>query len=532
MLRGSRLLILVIVFAVVIQGFSQPVSALEFHVDNLNLELRDFFRAKVEKSDLFIDNINEKADRIVNNSIGSVSFYTRQGFSTLETFTGLSEQNQLYSFSKNNWQKTIGLGLGVIKGTKDFATGTVFLLAYLESSPARTITLAYNVKERPREYKEKAISGGKTVAGILANAGPLVGGIYQWGKSTYVEAQKDPLRLGQLQGEVGVFGASFFVGGGQLKAIGAANKAQKTGKAGGIFVDAAKTGREASRVDKAGRFTNKLPNLNGFTAKIYGSSILEKATELIKRIERINFGAYLPGLRVTNMAFSGKPPTIVPLQSSVAMKSVAQNRYTRVKYPYNEVILQKEQLVEVYGLPQTTRRQILDWADYKYEKWLTRLTPEQLDVIKIYTGNSHRINRILRGQTEVPITFRERRGMEQLPYVLDTAPILDENIVVFRGGSTSLLGDLVNLPLEEYSGRVLLDKGFMSTSILPSQARFFADEVFEIIRVPAGTKGAYLGRRSILPEEYEFLLYKGQQKKVLDAVEGSDGIIILDLQVL
>ncbi|MGI6607102.1 MAG: hypothetical protein ACOX2X_08705 [Peptococcia bacterium] len=114
MLRGSRLLILVIVFAVVIQSFSQPVSALEFHVDNLNLELRDFFRAKVEKSDQFIDNFNEKADGIVNDSIGSVSFYTRQGFSALETFTGLSEQNQLYSFSKNNWLKTIGLGLGVI----------------------------------------------------------------------------------------------------------------------------------------------------------------------------------------------------------------------------------------------------------------------------------------------------------------------------------------------------------------------------------------------------------------------------------
>jgi len=205
----------------------QPVFAFDLDLD-LDINIRGFFQKRVQGSDQFIQSINTKADSFVDRVSGSVSFYTRQGFSTLETLTGLSEENQLYRYSKNNWLKTIGFGLGALEGTKDLATGTVSLLAYLDSSPARVVNLAYNVQERPQEYKEKAISGGKTVAGIIANPLPLLGGIYQLGKSTYVEAQKDPLKKGKLQGEIAVFGASLLLGAGQVRTVAAAGTATKS----------------------------------------------------------------------------------------------------------------------------------------------------------------------------------------------------------------------------------------------------------------------------------------------------------------
>lgn len=218
---------ILIVLMFTISCLVQPVFAFDFDID-LDINIRGFFQKRVQACDQFIQSINTKADSFVDRVSGSASFFTRQGFSTLETFTGLSEENELYRYSKNNWLKTIGFGLGAFEGTKDLATGTVSLLAYLDSSPARAINLAYNLQERPQEYKEKAISAGKTVTGIIANPLPLLNGIYQFGKNTYMEVQKDPLKKGKLQGEIAVFGASLLLGAGQVRTVAAAGTATKS----------------------------------------------------------------------------------------------------------------------------------------------------------------------------------------------------------------------------------------------------------------------------------------------------------------
>ena len=505
MLRGSRLLILVIVFAVVIQSFSQPVSALEFHVDNLNLELRDFFRAKVEKSDQFIDNFNEKADGIVNDSIGSVSFYTRQGFSALETFTGLSEQNQLYSFSKNNWLKTIGLGLGVLKGTKDFAAGTVSLLAYLESSPARTITLAYNVKERPREYKEKAISGGKTVAGILANPVPLVGGIYQWGKSTYVEAQKDPLKLCQLQGEVGVFGASFFVGGGQLKAIGAANKARKVAVTGSI----AKNTSPVKKFNWAALIPD-LPTINlGFGSAIpvgvgAGKGITAKITSGFPQTKNMVF--------TSSVADSGRLK---------AIKTSADGRFSITEYPFlvksRGSILKSNDPKYAWIKDLTTtsemRASLREWGKSAFTPWRNLLTKEEKAAIFDYTFSSKLVNPILRGINK----DYNPAALEQIKLIssgLQKAELPE--MYLFRGSGYRFLGDLEGLPMNELIGKTVEMKGFVSTSLFPNA--LFVDGVQIVIKVPRGVNGGYLGLDDLsrFPLESEVLLQYGQKLKILE----------------
>jgi hypothetical protein len=540
-LRGRRLFVLLIGISIVIQSFSQPVAALEFHVDKLNLELRDFFRAKVENSDRFIDNFNEKADGIVNDSIGAVSFYTRQGFSTLETFTGLSEQNQLYRYSKNNWLKTIGFGLGVLKGTKDFAAGTVSLLAYLESSPARTITLAYNVQERPQEYKEKATGGAAMLAGILANPRPVLGGIYQLGKDSLVdnwtEAQKDPLKMGQLQGEVGVFGASLFVGGGQLKAVSNANKAKNTAKAGGVLEKAVSTETvctvagtsDAGILAKASASINNvdlgsllpdlsLPNLGYYiptpalagTGKVFTASLFSPTTK---------------GKGATHLAQKTRGQSTYPL----TMSDVEKLFFADMRQPKNA--LQKFKSFgkgsSFYKLPAETEEQLLAWGHKTYGKWARNLSDEDMELLMDYTLEFYPFNRILRSRAPQPA---ELEKINRLSSIIQSAPALQEEIIVFRGGSKSILGDLHTLPLEQLEGKVLTDAGFISTSLIPKQAKYFSRGVFMVIKVPKGAKGAYIDATSGFNGEREFLLDHGQEFFINKAVRThGKKVLLVDL---
>ncbi|MGI6607105.1 MAG: ADP-ribosyltransferase [Peptococcia bacterium] len=493
------------VFLLAFFAQSVPSPALALPTTELNSKIRDFFQAKVKSSNQFIDNLNKTADGLVNNSIGTVSFYTRQGFSTLETLTGLSEQNQLYRYSKNNWQKTIGLGLGVIKGTKDFATGTVFLLAYLESSPARTIALAYNVLERPQEYKEKAISGGKTVAGILANPVPLVGGIYQWGKSTYVEAQKDPLKLGQLQGEVGVFGASLFVGGGQLKAIGAANKARKVAVTGSI----AKNTSPVKKFNWAALIPD-LPTINlGFGSAIpvgvgAGKGITAKITSGFPQTKNMVF--------TSSVADSGRLK---------AIKTSADGRFSITEYPFlvksRGSILKSNDPKYAWIKDLTTtsemRACLREWGKSAFTPWRNLLTKEEKAAIFDYTFSSKLVNPILRGINK----DYNPAALEQIKLIssgLQKAELPE--MYLFRGSGYRFLGDLEGLPMNELIGKTVEMKGFVSTSLFPNA--LFVDGVQIVIKVPRGVNGGYLGLDDLsrFPLESEVLLQYGQKLKILE----------------
>jgi hypothetical protein len=493
------------VFLLAFFAQSVPSPALALPTTELNSKIRDFFQAKVKSSNQFIDNLNKTADGLVNNSIGTVSFYTRQGFSTLETLTGLSEQNQLYRYSKNNWQKTIGLGLGVLKGTKDLAVGTVSLLAYLESSPARAVTLAYNVKERPREYKEKAINGGKTVAGILADPVPLVGGVYQWGKSTYLEAQKDPLKMGQLQGEVGVFVASLFVGGGQLKAVSNANKVGKVTVTGSIV-------KNTSSVKKF-NLAALLPDLPAINLG-FGSGI------------PVGVGA---GKGITAKIFSGLPQTKnMVFSSSVAdsgrikaIKTSADARFSIPEYPFlvksRGSILKSNDPKYAWIKDLTTtsemRATLREWGESAFAPWRNLLTKQEKEALYDYTRSARLVNPILRGINK----DYNPTAIEQIKLIssgLQKAELPE--MYLFRGSGYRLLGDLEGLPTNELIGKTIELKGFVSTSLFPNA--LFVDGVQMIIKVPRGVNGGYLGLDDLsrFPVESEVLLQHGQKLKILE----------------
>jgi hypothetical protein len=521
----------------------------------LDLSIRDFFQQKVESSDRFINDINTKADGAVNKVSTAVTFYTKQGFSTVEKLTGLSTQNQLYGYSKNNWLKTIGFGLGLLEGTKDLATGTVSLLAYLDSLPARTVTLAYNVQERPLEYKAKVINGGKTVAAVLQNPQPVLGGVYQWGLNTYSEAQKDPLKKGQLYGEGAVFVGTFLLGGGQVKGAASANKAIKAANSGklastgalaysGTAVGSANTGILAkvaasvkgidlgalipdfSRINTGG-FGFASPVAAG-TGKSAGTVTMKgtwgtKVTYPSMKMEHIN----IPGAKGGVSGAAGGTADLTGLSASQA----AVNSGSKIEYPLTMSKFKQEWLVKK-KLPNRTVADIKKWASETYSNWISALSSKDKSLLISYTKSSENLNNILRGIKKNP-TPDEIAEIREITRILESAPALEQDLIVFRGTAKRGLGPVANMPLRNMRGEIITEEGFMSTSIVPLDK--FTLDVNLVIKVPKGsTKGAYVRDISAYPKEYEFVIVPGSQIKIKNVLPLSNGydeelIIIADL---
>jgi hypothetical protein len=80
--------------------------------------------------------------------------------------------------------------------------------------------------------------------------------------------------------------------------------------------------------------------------------------------------------------------------------------------------------------------------------------------------------------------------VEWLSQALSKTPV-PEDITVFRGVSKDALGGLQSLPPEQLIGKIIGDKGFMSTSLVPTGA--FISDLTLIIQVPKGTHGAFVG---------------------------------------
>jgi hypothetical protein len=497
------------------------------------LSIRELFQNKVESSDRFINDINTKADGAVNKVSAAVTFYTKQGFSTVEKLTGLSTQNQLYSYSKDNWLKTIGFGLGVLEGTKDFAVGTVSLLAYLESSPARAVTLAYNVQERPHEYKEKAIGGGRMVAGILANPVPLAGGVYQWGKNTYVEARQDPLKFGQLQGEVATFAVSLLLGGSQVKALTMSTKAVNTAKTGSIMKNTASLANTG--MFKHLELGGLIPDFSHLNFGLAGTLVLAASTG--KSIG----GSTFKGATIKPHLFSA---TSAETANKVTRSTVASaETKTAGKYPLDVEKLQSGILknpdylwIRELDVPNSLLRHYYEWGKKQFVIVEKTLLPKEKEAISRYTVCAGPYNRYLRG-VDGRSTPQLKNDLQLIRNGLNKCSI-PEPIIVFRGTTKSCLGELANLPPEKLVGKEIVEKGLLSTSTYPRH-NFIGvrNGLAMVIKVPKGTKGAFLGELSALPHEAEVLFPSGQKMIIkeadwiLDQGKWPDGIqIVAELQ--
>lgn len=102
---------------------------------------------------------------------------------------------------------------------------------------------------------------------------------------------------------------------------------------------------------------------------------------------------------------------------------------------------------------------------------------------------------------------------------------------VYRGASSSALGKLRFLPDNMLVGHLLLDKGFMSTSLERGDA--FDDDLLLEIEVPKNSRGVYVGYISAAGHyESEVLFDVRQVMKIKGVSRNSDGRKIINVVIM
>ncbi|MBR1553797.1 MAG: hypothetical protein IJ644_00195 [Oscillospiraceae bacterium] len=139
------------------------------------------------------------------------------------------------------------------------------------------------------------------------------------------------------------------------------------------------------------------------------------------------------------------------------------------------------------------------------EKWLTKLSEEEIRAIKKYTKNSGdprddkfylRLNAMLRGAKPENETLRYYAELISDALRKNN---LQYDILCYRSMNFNPFHDVS-------TGDYVFPQQFMSTSVTKSGA--LKDSFRMIVRVPAGAVGAYIEKLSRYPKQREFLLDK------------------------
>lgn len=152
---------------------------------------------------------------------------------------------------------------------------------------------------------------------------------------------------------------------------------------------------------------------------------------------------------------------------------------------------------------KTVRKYSANWIDSLSENEKKALSDYTREVPPYYKN----INGVLRGKENNFENGNEEKN-ELLHKALSNAS-LPNNITVYRGGSSSVLGHLSTVADSELIGKTFLDKGYVSTSMSPNTA--FGGDVLMVISVPMGTHAACIEELSAAGSyEQELLIDRGQ----------------------
>lgn len=190
-------------------------------------------------------------------------------------------------------------------------------------------------------------------------------------------------------------------------------------------------------------------------------------------------------------------------------------------------------------------------AQKSYKKWYNELDETQKDAIFNYTMSPHeQINSLMRKGYE---DYRNSAllGVEasEIPYVekylkenLELSKRLEsifgsyeteKSFVTYRGIRTTK-PYFENLVVGE---TVVIDKGFMSTSLAKEEALIFSEDgigesYLLDIKVKKGSRsGVYISELSDIPEEKEFLIKPSAKFKVISMKKNSSGINLISLEL-
>lgn len=156
------------------------------------------------------------------------------------------------------------------------------------------------------------------------------------------------------------------------------------------------------------------------------------------------------------------------------------------------------------------------------------LSSEQLEAIIKYTGNDYdNINRSLRGiETLAP---ENHATIEAMKTALDNSA-LPQDMVLYRGTSTEVLGSLQNLSTDKLVGKVITERGFMSTTTNSAVAKGFSGNMQMTIQASQGVQALDVSSISQYAMESEVLFNAGQDM-MITAAEVKEGVLYITVEI-
>lgn len=161
--------------------------------------------------------------------------------------------------------------------------------------------------------------------------------------------------------------------------------------------------------------------------------------------------------------------------------------------------------------------------DKSVDKWRSNMTDEEYDYTRQYTSwHYEEINDSIRSNIDDPSSWDPRTS--EIDSALSKFQ-LTENIVTYRGLGMGAIDAMIpganTMSLSElnsaFSGAIISDPAFLSTSITQSVAQDFASSHNYILKinVPKGKgRGAYVHSISSHPNENEFLMPRNTKLKI------------------
>lgn len=460
------------VMAYDVQAFIKEFTGSQVKESNEIIELN---KAKIKTS------VDKVAEWYENKWLGGISY--------LESKTGLNEQCKPYRVLKTYNLLNLGFNCGVLKGAGQLGAEIYSFVAMLPTAPERIVNFGFKYAEDPQQYQKMLTNGALAVAGILLNPGPILNDLHGYGKNAYLEAAQDPLTLGTLHGEVAVFLGSFLTGGGQIKGAG-----------------------------KAVKGLNGLP----LSAKVSSGTGINWGA-LVPDFSKIYSYAATPVMA----AKTGKSVCVVGLNKNKGLLINTASAQTKMGAAYPLTVEKTKRIlrnsnyswIRKLKAPEILRDDLFRWGAAQYQIWEKRLLPEEKKVISAYTNEGSLHNVVLRKEIDLDKAYMQPM-LQEISLIISGLEkySLPESILVFRGTSKKALGKYADLPPKQLIGKVITEKGLMSTSLFPVRKFISLDDgLFMVIKVPKGTKGAYLGGLSNYPHEAEVLFPPGMRLIIREA---------------
>lgn len=173
------------------------------------------------------------------------------------------------------------------------------------------------------------------------------------------------------------------------------------------------------------------------------------------------------------------------------------------------------------------------WAFPKYERWIKSLSNEEYRALYRYCAKEHKnINGVLKG-TDSNNSNEVLMMIKTITNAIMRTEV-PQNVVVYRGSDKKSLG-IENCELNELEGRIIEEKGFMSTSLVEKVAMKHVKKhdggILLKVKASKGAKAGYLGNISEYMEA-ELLFNKNQKMIIEKATKKDDNLIVLECKLV